>query len=370
MSQGKGKHLAIYLPSFYNGGIERAMINLSHMLIEYDIQVDFVLNTLGFPVVASQCPSQARIVDLKVSNFPSRFTRLLKYLQQEQPDTLLTAYHFTNEIALLVKRFAKTSTRVVVSEHNTISVETQDEPLLSSRHWIPSWIKLVYPWADGIVSCSMGVAEDLVKITGLPSERIKTIYNPVISATIHQKAQEKVNHTWLAPGELPVILGVGRLELQKDFANLIKAFAQVRESIPARLLILGLGSQHSQLKALVEKLELDQQVAFGGFVDNPYAYMARASVFVLSSAWEGLGNVLIEAMAVGTPVVSTDCPSGPAEILAQGKYGELVPVGDSNALAQAIVKVLSGQKKSVDSSWLQQFTLESAALKYMKILGF
>jgi glycosyltransferase involved in cell wall biosynthesis len=204
----------------------------------------------------------------------------------------------------------------------------------------------------------------------LPSNKIKAIYNPIVTPELSKKLQEGVAHPWFSPGQPPVILGVGRLEKQKDFPTLIHAFAKVRQQHPARLMILGEGSEHSHLDSLVQELGLVEDVVFGGFVANPYAYMAQAAVLVLSSAWEGFGNVLVEAMAAGTPVVSTDCESGPAEILANGQYGKLVAVGDIEGMAKAIAQTLD---KAPDSKLLQEradeFSLEKALTQYQQLLS-
>ena len=164
----------------------------------------------------------------------------------------------------------------------------------------------------------------------------------VHTSDLHQKCgrAEPFDHPWFAPGAPPVILGAGRLTEQKDFPTLIRAFALVRKKHPARLMILGEGEERSKLETLVQELGLEKEVSLPGFVDNPYKYMKRAAVFVLSSRWEGFPNVLVEAMALGTPVVSTDCPNGPAEILENGKWGELVPVGETQSLASAVLRTL------------------------------
>jgi glycosyltransferase involved in cell wall biosynthesis len=201
-------------------------------------------------------------------------------------------------------------------------------------------VRWLYPKSDELVAASYGTAEDLAQITRLPLDRIRVIYNPVVTPQVLRKSQEPVSHPWFALGEPPVILGVGRLVAQKDFFNLVSAFALVRQQRPARLVILGEGEDRPKLEQLIRTLNLEQDVALPGFVDNPYAYMAKASVFALSSRFEGFGNVVAEAMATGTPVVSTDCPSGPAEILGQGEYGRLVPVADSQALGAAILATL------------------------------
>ncbi|MBO3457554.1 glycosyltransferase [Aetokthonos hydrillicola] len=359
--------IAIFLRGLYEGGAERIMLNLASAFAQRDLNVDLVLARAEGSYLP-QVPTGIRIVDLKARWMPSSFPKLARYLSRDRPKTLLAALHYPCEIALWAKRLTRVSTRIVVTEHNTLSVEAQRIPQTSVR-LSPLAAKLFYPWADGIVAVSQGVAQDLANITKLPNKRIQVIYNPVIVPEIFTKAKESVNHPWFKPGEPPVILGVGRLYPQKDFATLIRAFALVRQLSRARLVILGTGPQQPYLENLIHELNLEQDVVLLGFVENPYAYMAKAAVFVLSSAWEGLGNVLIEAMAVGTPVISTNCPSGPAEILADGKYGSLTPVGDPKAMAQAILSILAGNTKKVDSTWLHQFTLEACSEKYLNILN-
>ncbi|HBB33981.1 MAG TPA: glycosyl transferase, partial [Cyanobacteria bacterium UBA9273] len=316
-----------------------------------------------------QVPSEVRLVDLKAPWVLASLPKLVGYLRRERPKALLAVLHYPCEIALWAKSLSGVPTRVVVSERNTLSMQAQYMPELSVR-LTPLMARLFYPWADGIVAISQGVAEDLARVTNLPLGRIQVIYNPAVTPEVLRQAQEPVDHPWFQPGEPPVVLGVGRLRPQKDFPTLIRAFARVRQVQLARLVILGVGPEQASLEALVAELGLEKDIAWLGFANNPYAYMARAAVFVLSSAWEGLGNVLIEAMAVGTPVVSTNCKSGPAEILDGGKYGWLTPVGDSEAMAEAIVKVLSGHAKPVPPGWLEQFTLEACTQRYLDTLGF
>jgi glycosyltransferase involved in cell wall biosynthesis len=362
----KRPRIACYLRSLYGGGAERVMINLIQSLIEKGLDVDLLLHSTGGSYW-SQIPPQVSVIELKTDRLLIGLPLLINYLRREKPTALLTAMHYTNEIAILAKHLARVQTRVVVSERNTLSVHARQ--FKSSERWSPLVAKLLYPWADGIVAVSQGVAQDLLNLTGLSENRISVIYNPVITPEMQQKSQEKLDHPWFKPGEPPVILGVGRLTEQKDFPTLIRAFAQVRQVQSARLIILGNGSERKKLKLLIQELDLENEVTLLGFVENPYAYMAKAKVFVLSSAWEGFGNVLVEAMAVGTPVISTNCESGPAEILDNGKYGDLVPVGDSNALAAAILKVLSAENPPILASWLEQFTLETATQQYSDILG-
>ncbi|NJK47672.1 glycosyltransferase [Candidatus Gracilibacteria bacterium] len=340
------------------------MLNLASSFVRYGLQIDLVLGKAWGSHI-KKVPPEIRLVDLKASGFLSTTKALMRYLRQERPVVLLSALHYANEIALLAKRFAGVSTRVIVSEHNTFSIAIR-RTSISKRRFLPFFVRYFYPWADAIVAVSEGVAKDLAQNTGLPIESIQTIYNPIITPEIFVKAKEPLDSPWFTSGEPPVILGVGKLEVQKDFTTLIRAFARIRQTRPARLMILGWGPDLPKLEALVQELGLEEDVSLLGYVDNPYPYMARADVFALSSKWEGFGNVLVESMALGTPVVSTNCKSGPAEILNNGQYGLLAPVGDSDALAEAIINILANGSKPVSPTWLDRFTSDRIAQKYIE----
>jgi glycosyltransferase involved in cell wall biosynthesis len=233
---------------------------------------------------------------------------------------------------------------------------------------MPWLAKQFYPWADGIVAVSQGVGDDLAQFVDLNGKPIHVIYNPVVRPELHDLARLPLDHPWFRPGEPPVVLGVGRLNPQKDFGTLIRAFAKVVRTREARLLILGEGAQRDELEALVKELNLQQQISLPGFANDVYAYMSRASLFVLSSKWEGLPGVLIEAMCCGAPVVSTDCPSGPREILQDGKYGDLVPMDDADALADAIATNLdAGSTGPPRESW-RRFEPETVVDQYLEVL--
>jgi len=290
------------------------------------------------------------------------------YLRREQPDALLSAKTPANLVALWAKRLAKVGTRIVVSERTSLSMIVK-----YSQKWrwrfVPPLIGKVYPQAERIVTVSSGVADDLAASTGLPRATIGTIYNPTLTTEIAEKAQTPISHTWLPPTTLPVILGVGRLVPSKDFPTLLKAFAYIHKKHPARLLILGEGRERKKLEALASELGIEEDVSFPGFEPNPYAFMSRASVFVLSSAWEGLPNALIEALACGCPVVSTNCPSGPQEILANGAFGPLVPVGDDRALAEAILHTLEHPPNAERlRSRAAEFDIQTIAEQYLQAL--
>ncbi|VEP12683.1 Glycosyl transferase group 1 [Hyella patelloides LEGE 07179] len=361
----KSPHIALFLSYLGGGGAERVMLNLAEGIAKQGIQVDLVLGRAWGPHLG-KIPSQVKLVDLGARGILGKLWSLSRYLKKKKPLVILSGMHYANEIAIGAKFLSGGSTKIVVSEHNTISRAIQ-QTSQTRKLLIPILVKYLYPLADSIVAVSQEAAKDLAQFTGLPLEHICSIYNPVISSELQTKSQAAIEHPWFVADDCPIILGVGKLFPQKDFPTLIRAFDLVKKERSARLVILGWGSLRSQLEALVEELGLQEDVAFLGYVQNPYPYMARAATFVLSSAWEGLPTVLIEAMALGTPVISTDCPSGPAEILDSGKYGWLTPVGDSETLAKTILSVLDGQTKKIDPVWLKQFEVETTTKQYLQL---
>lgn len=358
--------LTVFLTSLDGGGAERSMVNLMNGLVRQGIPVDLILVKREGPFVPLVDP-QINMIDFGGKRLVASISDLANYLKRERPKALLSSLEDTNVIAIAAKHLARVTTKVVVNVQNTVSQEFRYGSSLKKR-LAPLMVRLFYPWSNAIVPVSQGVADDLIKL-GLSPQLIQVIHNPVVTPEIAQKVNEPVTHPWFAPDQPPVIVGVGRLDKQKDFPTLIQALAKVRQQIPARLMILGEGSDRSSLEALVQQLDLTEAVALPGFVDNPYAYMAKAKVFVLSSLYEGLPTVLIEAMAGGTPVVATNCPSGPWEILAGGEYGKLVKIGDIEGIAQAIISTL---QQPLDSELLKQrafeYSLEKSVEKYTKIL--
>lgn len=359
--------VAFFYRRIGGGGAERMLLNVARGFAERGLAADLVLCTANSPHMDQVSP-KVRVVDLQASGLFASIPKLAYYLRTERPVALLSTLHYTNEVAIWAKYLAGAKTRIVVREANHLSREARYDPRWRYR-LTPLFARQFYPWADSIVAVSQGVALDLSQVTRLPEERIRVIYNPTITPEFTSKIQEPIDHPWFSPGQLPVILGVGKLEAQKDFPTLIRAFAQVRQKQKARLVILGWGPDRPRLEALIQELGIQDDVDLAGHVKNPLPYMARAAMFVLSSGWEGLPNVLIEAMATGIPVISTNCKSGPAEILDNGNYGLLTPVGDNQALAEAILDVFAGKAKSVDPSWLKQFTLENSIQAYLDIMG-
>jgi glycosyltransferase involved in cell wall biosynthesis len=358
--------VAIFLPSLLGGGAERSMLNLAQGFAHCGFAVDLVLAQAKGPYLG-EVHEPIRLVDLKASRVLMSLPALARYLRREQPEALISALNYANVVALWTRRLIGLPRRVVVNEQNTISRSAHNSARWRQR-MVPHLVKRFYPWADYIIGNSQGVADDLSQAAGLPRERIKILYNPVVTPELREKARAPLAHPWFNPGQPPVVLAVGRLTKQKDFPTLIRAFAQVRQTRPARLLILGEGSDRPVLEALVNQLGLGDSVAMPGFVENPYAYMSRASLYVLSSRWEGLPTVLIEALYCGPPIVATDCPSGPREILANGQHGLLVPVGAVTALSQAIEAGLEGKTpRPTQESW-HPYSLEAVVAEYASLL--
>ncbi len=260
--------IALFLPSLEGGGAERVMVNLAEGFLAEGRQVDLVL-VKAEGTYLEKVPEQVRIIDLKCARVVTSLFRLTGYLRKEKPDALLSAMDHANVIAILAKQFSGATTRIAVSVHSTLSIEV--EKAQSWRGKIMPWfINKTYQKADAIIAVSTGVAEDLSQTTRLHLSAIKVIYNPVVTPELEKKKHEALNHPWFKEKQPPVLLAVGRLSEQKDFPNLIKAFAIIRQQRECRLLILGEGGQRKQLEALIDRLELQNDVQMPGFVENPY----------------------------------------------------------------------------------------------------
>ncbi len=367
MTRSEPGPIAFFLPSVRGGGAQRVIVNLAQGMVERGLPVDMVLATAD-GVFLDHLPAEVRLVDLGAGRLVRSLLPLIRYLRRERPRILVSSMTHANLIALWAARLAGRSTPVMVTVHNTMSESTPNQGALGGRLSLPL-LRAFYPWADSIVAVSRGAADDLARTTGLPRERVEVIYNPVITPAAQALARETPDHAWFGAGQPPVILGVGRLTRQKDFPTLVRAFAEVRRRCPARLIILGEGEDRPELERLIAELGLRDDVALPGFRDNAMAYMAGSAVFVLSSAWEGLPTVLIEALAAGTRVVSTDCPSGPREILQDGRLGALVPVGDVPSLARAILAALNTPADAAPQEALEAFTHEAAVDNYLRVIG-
>jgi glycosyltransferase involved in cell wall biosynthesis len=366
MIKPTSRPIAFFLPSVRLGGAQRVVVNLVQGITRRGLPVDLVLAE-ATGVFLDQLPREARVVDLRSRRISRSIGPLIRYLRREQPRVLVSSLTHANLIALWASRLAGRATPVVVTVHNTMS-QAATERIGWAVRLEPFLMRTFYPWARRIVAVSGGAADDLAPTLGLPREQISVIYNPVITPELLAVSRQRPDHPWFEAGQPPVILGAGRFTRQKDFPTLIRAFGQVRRQLPARLIILGEGDGRASLEALITELGLGDDVALPGFKENAMAYMARSAVFVLSSAWEGLPTVLIEALAAGTRVVSTDCPSGPREILQDGRLGALVPVGDQEALAAALLATLKCPPGRAPHEALEPFTLDAAVDNYLRVI--
>ena len=359
------ERVAIFLPGLYDGGAERTLLNLAEGIAVKGFPVDLVLARAEGPYIA-EIPDSVRVIDLKSSRVLMCLPALIRYLRNEHPTALLSTL-YANIIAVWARWMSGHPHRVVLNEQNTLTSVSNGENDLRWKLY-PMLAKWFYPWADHVTAVSKGVADDLIEAAKLSTDQVQVIFNPIVTPHLFQKSKAILEHPWFQPGEPPVILGVGRLTGQKAFNVLIEAFARVRKSQQVRLLILGEGDERPILEAQIRNLGLEQDVDLPGFVANPYPYMAQAALFVLSSRWEGLPTVLVEAMSLGTPVISTDCPSGPREILRNGQYGPLVPVDDPDALAMAMRNFFTSRTCNPSEESWKPYELDFITDQYLDLL--
>ncbi len=360
--------IAIFVATSGHSGVDRAMQHLIPALAGRGYAVDLLKVRKHGPNLG-QPPEGVRIIDMGTSHVYSSFVPLMRYLRQTRPTVMLCDKDRVNRTGLLAARLASPKTRVVLSSGTTISID------LATRGGFERWLQRtsmgkLYPFADNVIVTCAGVADDMAAYTGLAREKITPVESPVIPAELFSSAPPRPDHPWFADGEPPVILGVGELGYRKDFSSLIRAFAKLRQERPCRLMILGKGKQRQLLLDLATELGVAADVALPGYKDNPFSYMAHAALFAFTSRWEGLGFVLIEALAVGTPAVATDCPSGPREILQDGRYGALIPVADVDALHAAMTHTLDAPlppEKLREAA--RPYEIEAATDAYLRAFG-
>lgn len=353
--------VAIYLPSLRGGGAERVAVLLAQGIAQHVQAVDLVLASAEGPYL-NQVKPPVRVVNLESSRVLSSLPRLVRYLRNERPDSMLSLLGHANVVALLARRLTQLPHQLVVSEHNPPHLAVRHSPDKRARV-VSLLARQLYPSADWVVAVSNFVAAGLQRLYRVPTYKIRIIYNPVV-------VPDSVGDGSLVTSKNSsfLVLGAGRLVPEKSFETLIRAFGIVCQERNAQLTILGEGPERSRLEHLVSTLNLQSHVALPGFVEDPFSYMRAASVFVLSSRWEGFGNVLVEALACNTPVVATDIPSA-REILEDGKWGILVPVGDANSMAEAILQTLQTPPQVDLTERAKAFSLERAVEAYLDVLG-
>lgn len=358
--------VALFLPNLGGGGAERVMVEVARGLARRGHDVDVVAAQLEGPFVA-ELPEQVRAIDLGAPRVMRAIPDLVRYLRRERPRVLLSTMNHANVAAIAAGVVARTGVPVVVREAGNLTYQRLD-----ARSWrariAPLASRAAYPWAHRVIAVSEAARRDLVEHVRLPLERVDVIYNPVDLDAVRAAAEAEVPR-WPAVDGEPVVLAVGRLDVQKDHATLLRAFARLR--CDARLLLLGEGPERAALERLSRDLGIAERVSMPGFVDNPFPYLQRATVVAHPSRWEGLPNVLIQAVALGAPVVATDCAGGSREILEDGRIGPLVPVGDVPALAAALDAALERGLTNVEPgpTWRARFEPEAVLDRYCEALG-
>ena len=331
------KELTILIPSLRGGGLEKSILTLACEIEKRGFDLDFVVvNTIKS---AYEVSPSLNFINLNTSRILFAIFPLVKYLRKAKPRVLVSAGTPLNSIAVIARWISGYPKRLILGERNHLSSIVKNSNRFRDK-LRPFFVKYLYPKADLIVAVSKSVAEDVVDAGDLDKNKVLIIHNIFDVDNIIAQAKEPIGLSWLDEQNIPTLVNVGRLNLQKDQATLLKAFALVRDKKPCQLIILGEGEERSSLEQLTKDLNISNDIYMPGFVDNPYSYMLRANMLILSSAWEGLPGVLVEALACGTSIVSTDCPGGASEILKNGKYGTLVKPGDPDQIAKAILTVL------------------------------
>ena len=348
------------------GGAERAMLTLATAFSDRGVHVDLVLVKAEGEYMG-MVPDGVRVIDLDSRRTLTAVPKFLRYVRRERPVALLSTLLTTDLAALVAKLIHGRRLRVVLRQAISFSGALEDEEPKTRQYM--RLVRLLMPSADAIVGVSEGVSSDLRVQVPRAAGKIVTIHNPVVASGMAAQAAEALEHSWFVDGGVPVVLAAGRLAPQKDYPTLLRAFAEVVRSRPARLVILGQGVERESLLELAERLGVSDRFDLPGFDVNPFRYMSRASVFVLSSRYEGFPNVLAQAMACGAPVVSTDCRSGPSEMLEGGRWGRLVPVGDWRAMARAIEETLDDPMPAEAlKARASVYSVEASVERYLEVL--
>lgn len=328
-------HITMILASLYGGGAERSAINLATGFAARGIHVEILL-LQDEGAMFDQLPDAINVTVYHHSRVLNALFDLKTYFNNNHPDAVISFLNQTNLVVLLAHSLANSTVPVIPTVRSNLTINRRD----SLKERIIIFLsRFVFSRAARIIGVSDGVSDSVRQ--HITSHNVETIYNPTNIHNIIQKMQQPIPHVWLQSKEKPVIIAAGRLVPAKGFDVLITALAYLRDKLPARLIILGEGPLRAELEAMISQLDLNNDIQLPGYTDNPYAFFRYADVFVLSSRYEGLPNALIEAMVCSTPVVATDCESGPREILVNGKFGPLVPVDNAEALADAIYQTLS-----------------------------
>lgn len=367
------KRVALFMPTLGGGGAERVMIQLAGKLADEGMTVALVVAS-SEGVLRTEVSTNVELVDLGAGRVMNAIMPLAAWLSGWRPHALIACQVHANVVAYLAHRRSGIDCRLILREVSTPSVNMKSVGLVM-RILLWFLMRWAYVRADTVVAVSHGVAEDLRRYLRADLPRLRVIYNPVVDDGLYVKAEQPIDHPWFSHDEsVPVVLAVGRLTEAKNYKLLIRAFSFVVKERKARLLILGEGEERPALQRLIQSLGLSECVLLPGFDSNPYRYMRRCSVYVMSSQWEGLPGVLIQALALKASIVATDCKSGPSEILAEGRFGRLVPVGEPDALSRAMLQAMDERvwkENALASEWrnhIGRFRSEFVVCDYMSLL--
>lgn len=358
--------LALFLPSLEGGGAERVFVQLANEFAASGLRVDLVLASAQGPYLRD-VSTRVRIVDLESPRLLRALLKLRRYLRAERPATMLSGLDHANVAAIAACRFAASGTRCVISIRS-VPTEVYRRAETRRGELLVPLMRISYRFADAIVANSRAVALDLSRLLRVPLDDIHVIYNPLNLARIAAQGQQPPDHVWMTEGAPAVVLGVGSLTPLKDFATLIRAFAIFRSRRECRLVILGEGPERARLESLAREAGIAADVYMPGFVENPFAWMRAASVIVSSSLTEGCPNALMQALALDTPIVSTNCVGGSAELLENGRWGRLVPVGQPGAMAAAIGECFADSRRPETHRRADAFSHERIAEEYLEVL--
>lgn len=359
-------HISILLPYLRGGGVERIRMVLAHEFARAGHEVEFVLMQAKGPLL-EEAQASFPVVDLATSRARALPYALARYLRKQRPDALIAAMWPLTAIAPIAQRLSGRRCKVLVSEHNTLSVQYRDWGRLHHVALRAS-MAVGYRLADRRVGVSSGVVQDIAALSGLGHDAFDVIHNPVPPRPYPpSSALQEAEALWSGPAGARIVT-VGSMKKQKNHPLLLRAFARLDRPY-ARLMFVGDGAGRDALMSLAQELGVADRVILAGFHPDPTPFYKTADLFVLSSDYEGFGNVIVEALACGTPVVSTDCPSGPGEILDGGRYGRLLPVGNVEAMAEAMALSLDHPGDRVPLiKRAQDFAPAVAAATYLRNL--
>lgn len=356
--------ISLFLPSLDGGGAERVFVQLANEFSALGLSVHMVLAAARGPYLA-EVAQGVRIVDLQAPGVLRSLPKFVRYLREERPKALLSALDHANITAIAACRLANSGIRCAISMRSVPSAVYREEKSAARRWLVPMLMRASYRRADRVIANSQAVAEDLLRKFRVPADKLRVIYNPLDIDSIGRLSGLSIENEWLRQRDSPLLLAVGRLDVLKDFSTLIRAFSIVRSLCDCRLAILGEGPDRHLLEDLVAELNLSQDVHFTGFISNPFAWMRRAELIVCSSLTEGCPNALMQALACGTAIVSTDCVGGCSEILEGGRWGRLVPIGDLQAMADAVLATLRGGERPDGRRRASDFAIREIALAYL-----